>query len=182
MTDPFEFEFEKNPLRGPSDGASFSTDRRYRYVLWRMWDIHKPYVNFVLLNPSTADEVNNDATIRALQRQAKAKSYGGIVVTNAYAYRATTPDDVKRARAAGVDVIGMPRNEQALVVWAKNAGCVVAGWGANCDKIIDGRGRAIMTLMRALDVRVYAFALNKDGSPMPPLYISPSSGLTEVPR
>ena len=43
--------------------ALFSKDRVYRYALWRIWDLKKPKVLFIGLNPSTADEIKNDPTI-----------------------------------------------------------------------------------------------------------------------
>ena len=45
-------------------GATFGPRRRYRYRLWRTWDVATPRVLFVLLNPSTAAERVNDPTIR----------------------------------------------------------------------------------------------------------------------
>ena len=44
--------------------AHFSKNRIYRYALWRTWDESKPKVLFVGLNPSTADEIQDDPTIR----------------------------------------------------------------------------------------------------------------------
>lgn len=44
--------------------AYFSKDRVYRYDLWRQWDASRGYAMFVGLNPSTADEDNDDPTVR----------------------------------------------------------------------------------------------------------------------
>jgi hypothetical protein len=38
------------------NGAEFSTDRKYRYALWRKWDAINPLAMFIGLNPSTANE------------------------------------------------------------------------------------------------------------------------------
>jgi hypothetical protein len=51
-------------LQDDRHGAVFSDDREYRYRLWRTWDVDKPTAAFVMLNPSTADETENDPTIR----------------------------------------------------------------------------------------------------------------------
>lgn len=40
--------------------AVFSEWRKYRYSLKRIWDDQKPYVLFIGLNPSTADEESDD--------------------------------------------------------------------------------------------------------------------------
>ena len=66
-------------LFGPHDGngAVFSPDRIYRYVLYRVWDEAKPRVMFIGLNPSTADESVDDPTIRRCKRFAADWGYGG---------------------------------------------------------------------------------------------------------
>ena len=50
------------------NGADFSPDRKHRYSLWRIWDRSKPLVMFIGLNPSTANESDNDPTIRSVCR------------------------------------------------------------------------------------------------------------------
>src|ERR1700691_893264 len=64
-------------------GAVFSPCRRYRYALWREWGVlpgmpDKGYVLFVGLNPSTADETRDDATIRRCIAFAQAWGYSGL--------------------------------------------------------------------------------------------------------
>ena len=44
--------------------AILSEDRKYRYVLSRIWDESKPLVVIIGLNPSTADEKDDDNTIK----------------------------------------------------------------------------------------------------------------------
>jgi hypothetical protein len=46
-------------------GARFSADRLYRYALWRVWDADRGLCNFLMLNPSTADETIDDPPWRA---------------------------------------------------------------------------------------------------------------------
>ena len=45
-------------------GAAISPCGRYRYALWRKWSDMGPLATFLMLNPSTADASENDATIR----------------------------------------------------------------------------------------------------------------------
>ncbi len=49
------------------------------------------FVVWVMLNPSTADHVHDDPTIRRCMGFARAWGYGGIAVVNLYAWRATDP-------------------------------------------------------------------------------------------
>ena len=44
--------------------AIISDDKKYRYLLTRIWDNDKRMVNFIGLNPSTADQIDNDPTMR----------------------------------------------------------------------------------------------------------------------
>ena len=76
-------------------GAIFSSCRKYRYALWRNWDETKPCVMIIGLNPSTADENENDPTITRCINFAKSWGYGGVCVTNLFAYCATVPSDMK---------------------------------------------------------------------------------------
>ena len=82
-----------------SQGATLSADRVYRYTLWREWDSNKGYVNFLMLNPSVADEEIPDRAIARCVAFAKAWGYGAIRVTNLFAFRATDPDEMKAAAA-----------------------------------------------------------------------------------
>lgn len=165
----FVFEHAKNPFRGPSEGARFSEDKRYRYVLWRMWNVHKPYVNFIMLNPSYADAVKNDPTIeRQVRRVRRWGDYGGIVVTNAYAAVSTD----WRALRRHPDPIGVPLNGDALAIWAKESGLVICGWGCHVDDIVKGRQADVLGLLRGLGCVPHALSVNDDRTPGHPLYLS----------
>ena len=76
-------------------GAIFSRCKNYRYALWRNWDDLKPDVMIIGLNPSTADEKENDPTIVRCIKFAKSWGYGGVCVTNLFAYCAKVTSDMK---------------------------------------------------------------------------------------
>jgi hypothetical protein len=106
-------------------GAALSACGRYRYTLWRIWDEARPPALFVMLNPSTADADVDDPTIRRCMRFARDLGYGGLLVGNLYAYRATNPDEL--------DVVDAPigrGNQTALYALVARAGIVIAAWGA----------------------------------------------------
>jgi hypothetical protein len=107
-------------------GAVLSPDRVYRYALWRVWDASKPIVLFVGFNPSTADEHVDDPTIRRCIGFAKSWGYGGLVMANVYAYRATDPREVI---ALERDVAVGPNNDETLRTLAEDCDLVVAAWG-----------------------------------------------------
>lgn len=81
----------------PRSWAMFSSDRAYRYALFREWGEESKLV-VIGLNPSTADEYQDDPTIRRCIGYAKAWGHGGLVMLNLFAFRATQPGDMKGDR------------------------------------------------------------------------------------
>ena len=84
--------------------ARFSDDRRYRYLLTRRVGSGTKSVMFLMLNPSTADEVRDDPTIRRCIGFANSWECGWLYVTNLSPLRATDPADVLEAGPEPDDV------------------------------------------------------------------------------
>jgi hypothetical protein len=139
--------------------AVLSPCRLYRYDLWRRWS-DAPYCMFVGLNPSTADETQDDPTIRRCVGYAKRWNYGGLCMVNLFAFRATQPRDMMAAQ----DPIG-PDNDRTLKTLSQGAGIVIAAWGKDGNHM--GRDKQVMALLPHL----YCLKQNKDGSPAHPLYL-----------
>ena len=89
-------------MRLTQSGAKFSPCRRWRYLLWRQWDERRPVANFLMLNPSTADEVKLDPSCTRARLYAERWGFGGLIVTNLFGWRATDPDDMKAAPASTI--------------------------------------------------------------------------------
>lgn len=104
-------------------GAEFSPCRRYRYGLYRGWQLGTGFAMFVGLNPSTADETADDPTIRRCIAFARAWGYGALFMANLFAYRATNPTEM----LAQADPVG-PENDATLARLAAQADVVVAAW------------------------------------------------------
>jgi hypothetical protein len=115
---------------------------------------------FVGLNPSTADETQDDPTIRRCINFAKAWGYSGLCMTNLFAYRATRPKDLM----AAADPVGC-ENDAHLLALASEASVIVAAWGANGTH--KGRNVEVRRLLPTL----HCLALTKDGHPGHPLYL-----------
>lgn len=113
-------------------GAALSACSRYRYALWRCWNSAAPELTFVMLNPSTADAMRNDATIRRCIGFAKRLEYGGIRVVNLFAYRCTDPRALWLALRKGVDIVG-PENDR-FVRAAVATRTVVCAWGRTAER------------------------------------------------
>jgi hypothetical protein len=71
--------------------ANFSTCRTWRYTLTRQWSFVHPLAMFIGLNCSTADETQDDPTVRRCMGFARDWGYGGLLMTNLFAFRATDP-------------------------------------------------------------------------------------------
>lgn len=139
--------------------ADLSACRIYRYALWRRWG-PGAYAMFIGLNPSTADEMNDDPTIRRCIGFARAWGYDALCMANLFAYRATDPADMKKA----VDPIG-GANDHVLTTLARGAGIVVAAWGAHGT--YKRRDQSVRLLVNDL----HYLRLTKDGHPGHPLYL-----------
>lgn len=145
-------------------GAVFSARRTFRYALWRNWDNHRPKIVFVGLNPSTADENQDDPTIRRCISFARTWGYGGVLIGNLFAFRATRPADLKKTPMP----IGRDNNkwlDTMIVV----SGRVLACWGNHGSHLSQDR----LFVDRYSDL--YCLAVNSTGAPVHPLYQPGSS-------
>lgn len=141
--------------------AAFSPCRAYRYSLWRRWgSAEGDYAMFVCLNPSEANETEDDPTVRRCVAFAKAWGYSGLCMTNLFAYKATEPEKMLAAE----DPIG-PENDATLQNLAANAGVVVAAWGTAGAHL--GRDAQVRRLLPQLNY----LRLTKEGHPGHPLYL-----------
>lgn len=143
--------------------ARFSPCRKYRYTLEIRWD-EGPICNFLMLNPSTADEVANDPTVERCERRAGAWGYGALIVTNLFAYRATDPRDMM----AQGDPIG-PDNDEAIVSAASRSDLVICAWGNHGS--YRGRADAVRRLLGGTITPIKCLRVSKTGEPCHPLYL-----------
>lgn len=145
--------------------AIYSECGCFRYALTRVWASDGPRGLFVMLNPSTATEVQNDPTVERCERRARALGYGSFRVCNIFAYRATNPK-VMRAQD---DPVG-PLNDQALREAALWADAVICAWGNHGAH--RNRSTAVEALLRATGKPMFHLGLSLQGQPRHPLYIA----------
>lgn len=139
-------------------GAIFSPCRKYRYVLWREWDKTKPMVAFIGLNPSTANEVKNDPTIRKVTKFARTWGYGGVYMLNLFAYISPYPEDLKTCE----DPLG--ENDRWLDAYLAKSDKIIFSWG-RFD--VFGRDKEIMERYP----NAYCLIKNNNDTPRHPLYV-----------
>lgn len=159
-------------FRGDEDSwAIFSPCETMRYVLGRRLS-HAPLLAFVLLNPSTADEIELDPTLRrCIDFAANMWGYGGMIILNAYALRTKDPKLLPRVKRMVCDSAIGPENNFAIGHYTKGRD-VLVGWGNHCS---GPRMRMISQIISSTARTVECLEINKNGSPTHPLYLRKDS-------
>lgn len=142
--------------------ATFSSCRKYRYDLIRTWDPNKKTVSFVCLNPSTADERENDPTVRRCITYAKDWGFGTFHMLNLFAFRATERKDMK----AYPEPIGS-ENDKYILNIANESSLIICAWGADGNHL--SRDKEVVRILHKFDLK--CLAVTKDGHPGHPLYL-----------
>ena len=140
--------------------AIFSPCRKYRYALWRIWDEKKPIAMFIGLNPSKANEKENDPTINRCISFAKSWNFGGLYMTNLFAYCTSSPSIIKSIH----DPIGKD-NDMWLKIIQKKTSIIMVAWG-NQGRYLN-RSKKIIKLFSKLK----CIKKNRTGEPSHPLYL-----------
>ena len=144
--------------------AIFSEDRRYRYLLTRRVGTSQSRVLFVMLNPSAADEVRDDPTIRRCIAFARDWGFGLLEVVNLFALMSTDP----KGLLAAEEPVG-PDNDATIQAALQRADKVILAWGNHGS--YHGERAAHVTKM-ALDVSTpHHLGLTKIGFPRHPLLV-----------
>ena len=142
----------------------FSPCRTYRYTLWRTWDMFNPtFLQVIGLNPSIADEILDDNTVRRCINYAQRWGYGALCMTNIFAYRATDPMKLRTES----DPVG-PENDLWLLQIAQEASLILAAWGVHGAYLC--RGEAVQALLQRQ--QLVCLGETKEGFPRHPLYMA----------
>ena len=150
-------------------GAIFSDCRKWRYALWRIWNERLRRVMFIGLNPSIADEVNNDATINRCMKLAGLWGFGGIYMLNLFALIDTNPKIIKYH----TDPIGVENNKY-LMEYAGKVDLVIGVWGNG--GAYSGRGNEVMRMFPEM----YCLKMTKKNQPHHPLYLKLNIGYRKI--
>lgn len=169
------------------EGAELSPCENYRWILARpcggplldgplmaraVSQLEAEYLRpltilWLMLNPSTADALTNDQTIRKVIRYSKAAGAWRLLVCNLFGWRSTDPAGLLKA----ADPVG-PRNDLWLQEALASSSTVVAAWGkgGKAAKLVQARAPVVLAQVRRTHV-VHALSFNDDGSPSHPLYL-----------
>lgn len=141
-----------------------AVERTYRYSLMRLWDPGLPSITWMMANPSTANAVEDDPTIRRVIGLSEGWGYGSIVVVNLLPIVSSNPQDLRSG-------LSIPERTLRVNEWAihhesaRKSSPVVVAWG---QVLPNWRQLA----QRALEPgRSYqCIGTNLDGAPKHPLY------------
>lgn len=151
--------------------AQLSDCGLFRMLLARVMNPELPLLMWVCLNPSTADDREDDNSVRKMKAMTNLLGFGGFLLANLFAYRTKNPKVLKAA--------GYPRHEaedEALRVALLSVRGVVCGWGGNAA----GHPRAgeVLQLIKQHaqtsgrdELMPRALKINADGTPAHPLYM-----------
>ncbi|MCU1279184.1 MAG: hypothetical protein JWM53_2730 [bacterium] len=130
---------------------------------------------FIMLNPSTADALKDDPTVRRCIGYARAWGCGELFVENLFAFRSTDPRYLTAVR----DPVG-PQNNDYIIGAAcrahESGGVVVAAWGVHGGHL--DQDRKVMSLLtETLGIKVQCLGTTVEGFPRHPLYLTRDTAL-----
>lgn len=151
-------------------GAVLDYRRQHRLLLWRFWD-DRPRMLFVGLNPSTANELEDDPTVVRLCGFARKWGYGGLYACNVFSQITPYPKELLPETAIHSGDTHVIKMAVELTVLA------VCGWGDGIEKAPYGIARAntIKGYLRA----PMCFGLTSKGNPKHPLYLPNDAALED---
>ncbi|MFD5899104.1 DUF1643 domain-containing protein [Streptomyces sp. NPDC060366] len=162
----------EDTVDGLAATAVFDTGRTYRYLLTRIWDPSLPLAVWLMLNPSTADALADDPTIRRCKTFSQDHGRGGLVVINLFALRATNPALLRHHP----DPVG-PHNASFVRQAVRESDLVIAAWGGG--GVLANRGPDMARALAKAGVRLKALGVISNGQPKHPLYVAGGTPLVD---
>jgi len=142
--------------------ARFSIDKKHRYRLSRHWDLNKPQLLYIMLNPSIGNETIDDPTIRRLLSFTRKFDYGGFFVGNLFTYITPNPKTLDTS-------IGLTnKNLNILTNLVSKVDKVVYAWGNSFEE---------PNKFKKFISDPMCFDKNINGTPKHPLYLPSNSKL-----
>lgn len=152
----------------------------YRYVLGRKWAKGRVLV-IIMLNPSSANALKDDPTLKRCIHFAKMWGFGGLIVVNPFAWRAAKPSEVFDGSVS--DPVG-PRCDEFIGKALQDGDMYLCAWGNPPSKCpaINKRMKDVETLVlntgKVRNIPVVCLGTTMHGFPKHPL----ARGVHRVPN
>lgn len=148
-------------------GAFITGDGLRRRHLFRTWDARLPRLGWLCLNPSTADALQDDQSVRKMVGFARRLGYGAIDVANLFDWRTAYPTELYVYNLK----LSSEANDGAILLMARSTDQVVCGWGRH--GMHQNRALNVLRLLkeRGHAAKLRVLKINADGSPAHPLML-----------
>ena len=137
----------------------------YRLSLSEVWNPAQPLIMWLMMNPSVATVTHADRTLLKTGKFSRLWGFGGQIVGNVHAYRAT---DAKRLLTVA-DPVG-PGNDAALLQMARRTKVTILAYGQP-PKPLRARAASVVQMLDEAGIATAYLRLAKDGTPCHPLYL-----------
>ena len=162
-------------------------DGFHRYVLTRQWDNPRlpGTVGWVMLNPSTADAVHDDPTIKRCIGFTERWGYASLRVVNLFSFRTAHPDILKKQPFLQRNT---DKSDDHLQAALDECAIIVLAWGAHgshnllADRVAEVRCQFLNQLWEHKHTPVFHLGKTKHGQPRHPLMLASDTPLTAYPR
>ena len=146
--------------------ATFSDDRRHRYLLRKEWNTKKPKATIIMTNPSTADMLTMDYTTLYIMNNIVKLDFGSVDIVNLTSkmtLKLDVPKDLDiKLDDENIDYIikSVEKSDKVIVAWGK--------LGENNKKVRDAQDYLIDRLKPFKD-KLCVIASENGGSGFHPL-------------
>lgn len=155
---------------GVAGSGRFSLDGRYRYILTRTFTPEpKRLLSVIGMNPSRADAMADDSTLRCVQALARREGFDGLIMLNLWALRATDSAEMRewyrQPRIAWWNI--EEKNERHIIEQTRLTEYTICAWGVDRT----GKGARLRQLLTEAGRDLRHLGLTKTGHPRHPLYL-----------
>lgn len=167
IPDPTSLNFKLNSIDFFMKGGAIISDcKKYRYILVRQWNMNKPKIGWILLNPSIADATKTDPTLTRLLRRADKEGYGTLMITNLFALISSNPK-ILRLQDPHEKAIGKD-NDKYIRYMLREVDTLALGWGIY-GSFLD-RNLDVKNIIREEHRKPMCLNKTNNGEPTHPLF------------
>jgi hypothetical protein len=147
--------------------ATLSPDETHRYTLTRILedDLNDRTLTFILLNPSTADDTEDDPATKKCIEIAREHNFRRVEVVNLFSVIESDSQDLR-----DIDEPLRPENDEHILAACEQADKIICGWGDEGEYM----NRSSEVYNKISDNELECLRINQSGEPT---YINPNGPL-----